>query len=237
MSATTPEAQADITARRQAGESMAAIGRIHGISRERVRQLCDKWGVKCPVDLRRVPEARLEQAVALIKEGASPRAAAKTVGIGDAPLRQRLKELGLDRESLRPNLYDGRRFELWSVVAGSYRYDTKNPHQRSVECRCECGTIRRVGIHNLLSGASRGCGCRSKTGSSVTRVRVPWICQQTGEQLPHTTALAKRAGVSPLPLYRRLHRGTAFVDPQGNTWTAQPEQAVEHLSGCKEAAA
>ena len=237
MSASTSEARAAIAARRLAGESYAAIGHTYGVSRERIRQICTQLGVTSPVDLCRVPEARLEQAVALTKEGASPRAASKTVGIGEAPLRRRLKELGLDRKSLRPNVYDGRRFELWSVVAGSYRYDTKNPNQRSVECRCECGTVRRVQINNLLNGASRGCGCRSKTGGSVTRVRIPWICQQTGEQLPHTSALAKRAGVSRLSLYRRLQRGTDFVDTQGHTWTAQPEQAVEHLSGRKEVAA
>ena len=237
MSATTPEARADITARRQAGESMAAIARIHGISRERVRQLCDKWGVKCPVDLRRVPEALLDQAVALVKEGAPTRAAAKAVGISDLPLRQRLKELGLDLESRRLHRYDGRVFDLWTVVAGGYDSSPENHNKRSILCRCVCGTERRVGLGNLLSGASRGCGCRSKGGSTVPRVRVPWVCEQTGEQLPNTSALALRAGVSSATVYRRLHRGRAFIDSQGNIWTAQPEQAVDHNPARTEAAA
>jgi hypothetical protein len=236
MNASTPEARAAIKARREAGESYAAIAATYGVSRQRIQQLCAQLGVTSPVDLRRTSEALLDQAVALIREGAAPRAAAKTIGIGTRALHTRLQELGLDRESTRPNIYDGRRFELWSVVAGSYRYAAEKPNHRSVECRCECGTIRRVRISNLLSGASRGCGCRSKTGSAITRVRVPWICRQTEEQMPNTAALAKHAGVSPLVVYRRLRRGTDFIDNQGNTWTAQPEQAVEHKTTRKEAA-
>ena len=74
VSASTPEARAAIAARRLAGESYAAIGHTYGVSRERIRQICTQLGVTSPVDLRRVPEARIEQAVALIKEGASPHA-------------------------------------------------------------------------------------------------------------------------------------------------------------------
>lgn len=55
--------------------------------------------------------------------------------------------------------------------------------------------------------------------------------------MPNTAALAQLACVNPLLVYRRRRRGENVVDSQGNIWTAQPEQAVEHQPGRKEAAA
>ena len=40
-----PEAREDITRRREAGETLASISERYGVTRERIRQLCQKWGV------------------------------------------------------------------------------------------------------------------------------------------------------------------------------------------------
>ena len=47
--------RANITRRREAGESFRSIGDSHGISKQRVKQLCDQWDVE-PPEWKRLPD-------------------------------------------------------------------------------------------------------------------------------------------------------------------------------------
>jgi hypothetical protein len=230
MSVTTdPAARADITARRQAGESLATIGTAYGITRERVRQLCTKWGVTSPVDLRTAPPEAIEAALAAMRAGASQGAAAQAAGITASTLRRHIQLLGVELPAAPDTAerWAGRSFGLWTALPNSYQYDAAKPSSRSVECRCECGTVRRVQISNLLSGVSRGCGCRTSTGQ---RKRTPWVCTATGQRFETTAALARHLGVNNLVLTRRLNRGESYTDGTGRVWAPDREAAVPHIA-------
>lgn len=54
----------------------------------------------------------------------------------------------------RPNpVSAGTRFGRWTVTENS------GPGERTVPCRCDCGTRKRATITNLRSGKSQSCGC------------------------------------------------------------------------------
>jgi hypothetical protein len=44
-------------------------------------------------------------------------------------------------------------FDRWTVI------EAGTSGVRTVLCRCECGTEKRVGVDNLRKGRSRSCGC------------------------------------------------------------------------------
>lgn len=223
--ATDPEARADITKRREAGESLAAIGRTYDVSRERIRQLCDKWGVQAP----KKKESTALKAVELVKNFAveSLTEAARQGGCCADALKRELRRQGFDLEQVKADLtahrYDGQTWGDWSAIDGGYIY--KDQNHRWVMCRCTCGTERRVAVNNLLNKVSRGCGCRT---ASDRRRRVPWVCTETGERFENTMGLAKHLGLNQLLLYRRLHRGEPYIDAQGRQWNALPEEATLH---------
>lgn len=52
----------------------------------------------------------------------------------------------------------GARFNRWTVIdqAPCHPYGV-----RRVVCRCECGTVKTVRLHNIRRGLSRSCGCFS----------------------------------------------------------------------------
>ncbi len=225
-----PLAREDITTRRLAGESLETIGESHGLTRERVRQLCKSWGITSPVDLRSTPPAVLEAAAAAVQAGASQAAAAREAGISTSTLRRYIQQQGLELPAAPDTgeRWAGRTFGMWTVLPNSYQYDAARPCSRSVECRCECGTVRRVQITNLRAGVSRGCGCRVKNGS---RVRTPWVCEATGDRAETTAALARMAGVNYLSVVRKANRGEVFTDSQGREWLPERAGAVPHNAG------
>jgi hypothetical protein len=47
----------------------------------------------------------------------------------------------------------GAQFGRWTVLG------TSRPGDRTVQCRCGCGTEKAVGIDNLRAGRSQSCGC------------------------------------------------------------------------------
>lgn len=47
----------------------------------------------------------------------------------------------------------GSRFGRWTVI------ETSSPGDRTVLCRCDCGTQKQATITNMRSGKSRSCGC------------------------------------------------------------------------------
>jgi len=227
--ASNPEARADIIRRRKAGEPLTTIGASYGVSRERIRQLCKRWGAESPVDNTRADAQAVAEGIALVESGVSVPTAAARVGLSDGTLRRYAADKGIDIHALAAerstHLYDGRTFGMWSVVPGGYSYEPDRPHSRALECVCECGTQRKVQLSNLIGGTSRGCGCRNRTGQ---RQRIPWICQATGERAESTAALARMLGVNGLSLTRFRNRGRAYTDAQGRIWEADPEAAVPH---------
>jgi hypothetical protein len=54
-------------------------------------------------------------------------------------------------------LMPGQRFARWTVIKEGAR---QNAH-RTVECRCDCGTIKTIGFQSIRRGesGSRSCGC------------------------------------------------------------------------------
>jgi hypothetical protein len=53
----------------------------------------------------------------------------------------------------------GRRFTRWMVVSEKYSTNPKRPKVKSVDCMCDCGTLKRVSWPSLTSGDSQSCGC------------------------------------------------------------------------------
>lgn len=54
----------------------------------------------------------------------------------------------------------GTRYGRWTVVSESnpvYRDNGKS--DRTVMCKCDCGTVRRIKLKNLKYGSSKSCGC------------------------------------------------------------------------------
>ena len=61
----------------------------------------------------------------------------------------------------------GQRFGLWLVLRRVDRHERKT----FWECRCDCGKFARVPAHHLRSGATRSCGCASKTRGGLSTCR------------------------------------------------------------------
>ena len=224
------EKTADIIQRRTAGETLSSIGRVHGISRERVRQVCKKAGLPPSHSRPPTPIEKIEEAVSLLRSGKTREEAATAIGINIATLNIRAKTLGVDLKvptlEGRTHKYDGKTWGMWTAIAGGYDY--QGPNQRWQLCRCECGVERNVMFGNLLGGVSRGCGCRSSNGG---RQRTPWVCLATGERFENTVALSKHLDINNLTLVRRLNRGEVYIDANGEEWTPLPDEAVEHVPG------
>jgi hypothetical protein len=51
----------------------------------------------------------------------------------------------------------GQKFGRWVVLTVDSRTD--NHHRHFVLCRCECGNEKVVGVHHLVNGTSKSCGC------------------------------------------------------------------------------
>ena len=237
-----PRAVHDIITRREAGESLASIGKTYGVSRERIRQLCDRWDVKSgrPSNVQLAQQAlKLLQDRTVFNLGD----AAKHLKTNTAKLRRGAKREGIDLskalEEARSHQHDGKRFGMWTVIPGSYRREPLGPSQMMtplLDCRCDCGTERTVRLSNLLGAITRGCGCRSSAGGDVTRVVVPWGClsddlSRIVERMPNTASLAKRYGLSNLVIVRKLNRNERFNAPDGTTWTALKDEAIVHYPG------
>lgn len=183
----TPEIRADIAERRAAGESMASIGRIYGVSREWIRTRCKQWGITAPP----APSAEdVAKAAELLRHGASLAAAAEAIGTSERSLPRLFEKNGTPLPELRKeqkaHKNDGKVWGLWTAIDGGYIYE--GPHKRWQLCRCACGVERMVMTGNLTNGVSRGCGCRSRkdTPGGEGRVQMPWHCPSTNERAAHT---------------------------------------------------
>lgn len=48
----------------------------------------------------------------------------------------------------------------WTVIGGESYGSSKK--QRIIECRCICGTVKKVSLRDLREGTSKSCGCKTK---------------------------------------------------------------------------
>lgn len=232
-----PAAIADIRTRREAGETLASIGKTYGVSREYIRQVCNALNIedKSPSMLELT-----ERAIDLLKTGKATSVphAAQLLGIlsgqrlWDAARHHKL-DLSSALEYAIAHKHDGKRFDMWEVIPGSYRRVMKENTSKAiplVDCRCDCGTERTVMWHNLINHYSRGCGCRTKTGD---RKQTPWICLETNEREPYTQALANRFDIHGLQLVRRKNLRQNWIAPDSTTWKPLLEESHPFISSRK----
>lgn len=224
-----PLAVADIKARREIGETLDSIGKSYGVTREYIRQICIAFNIE---DKSPSIYEVTKKAINLLKTGKaiSVPQAARSLGV-KSPIRlwKAADYYELDLSSALKyaiaHKHDGKRFDMWEVIPGSYRRVMKEDQLKStafVDCRCDCGTERTVSWHNLKSHITRGCGCRIKTGN---RMKTPWLCLETNEREPYTSAVGKRFGVNPLSLFRKLNFGQNWIAPDGTTWKPLVQEA------------
>ena len=76
------------------------------------------------------------------------------------------KTCGLCRETAfeKYEYLIGQRINSWTVLD----LDIRPKHYYAI-CECDCGTVEKVNIHNLISGYTKDCGCGRKRMLSRTR--------------------------------------------------------------------
>ena len=231
------KAVADIRVRREAGETLASIGKTYGVTREYIRQVCNAHNIQDQTP--RNPELA-QKALDLITAGKadSIQAAAKLLEVGPSKISKGAKHSGLDLHAavldLRSHRYDGERFGMWEVLPGSFRYEIRGEKQTRmsfVDCRCECGTERTVSLSNLQNGVTRGCGCRS----GGRRMHTPWLCLETKERQASVSDLVRRFDVENLYLILigKTNLEEGWRAPDGTTWIPLPEEATLYIPGGK----
>ena len=227
----------DIRTRREAGETLASIGKTYGVTREYIRQICNAHSIKDQTP--RNPELA-QKAIDLITAGKadSIQAAAKLLQVGTNKIYRGAKDSDLDLNAVvlnaRSHRYDGKRFGMWEVLSGSFRYELRGHKQTRfalVDCRCDCGTERTVQLNNLQNGVTRGCGCRS----GGRRMHTPWQCLETKERQPSVSALVRRFDVENayLTLIGKTNLEESWRAPDGTTWIPLPEEATPYIPGRK----
>jgi hypothetical protein len=235
-----PLAVADIKARRERGETLDSIGKSYGVTREYIRQVCIAFNIE---DKSPSIYELTKKAINLLKTGkaSSVPQAAKSLGV-KSPIRlwKAADYYELDLSSALKyaiaHKHDGNQFDMWKVLPGSYRRVMKEGNRKPtalVDCHCDCGTERTVSWHNLKHGVTRGCGCRSKTGATTTRMNVPWRCLETEERHPTTTALANRFGVKSVNLTGNLNLQKKWIAPDKTTWIPLHQQASAYIPGLR----
>jgi len=223
------ERRDDIIRRRSSGQTFQEIGDAYGISRQRVKQLCTKYGVgpgpkEAPFDV--------DKAVELLKKGENVKSVVAMMDTSPSIFRRWLEKQGHDYNKLVEygfaHRWDGRQFGKWTVIDGSYR--RVHPENRKtsvayVTCKCECGTIREVSTGNLSNKSSQGCGCRNSTGE---RKKTPWVCKSSIPYVRYETTyqLAQALGVSYQTLIRRRNREEAFIDDRGRAWFPLNDESI-----------
>ena len=207
----------------EAGETLAGLGRIYGVSRDRIRTQMRRFGLSKPEPLSGFTSDQVQQWVDQIIAGDTMLKTAERVGMTTHMLRDYIRKYGHDLEQVKlersKHRYDGKTYSNWTVISGSHK--TLNNNQ-VLDCRCVCGEIRTVSLTNLIGGATTSCGCIGY----FSRQAYPWICETTGETVISTSELARLTGINDLSLHRSAHRTGSAVDAKGNVWVIQHDKGV-----------
>ncbi len=94
----------------------------------------------------------------------------------------------------------GEQFGRWSIVTGTL---IKQGRLNYVVCRCRCGTLQRVSVQHLRSGASKSCGClrrevtartKRKHGWAKTRLHTIWYNMHYRCEVPDSASYKRYGG-------------------------------------------
>ena len=151
----------DIVSLRQGGKTCGDIGRLLGISRERVCQVLRPLGMS--KRLQNSIHASQDVIVQMLAEGKEYKEIAAAIGCsrsrvqafvslnGLAPDRELISEARLNKR------YAGRKRNGLTFVRRAEDYTHKNQY-----CwfKCECGRMHKANKQNVFYGNAKSCGCR-----------------------------------------------------------------------------
>ena len=205
------------------GLTKSAIARHIGISRDRLRTIMAKSGLDDEYE--RPPVATPEQvteAIALYTSGFEWELVEDKLQISRHSLRRAIVNAGHVLKDItkqhRLHRWDGKVFGSWTVVPGTTGI---NGHD-TVMTECVCGKQVISLKSNLLSRASKSCGCIGFKMNTVgdNSSHHLWTCLETGEVVETSFQLAKKLGIKNAKLYRIAARGEDYEDDLGYTWRA-----------------
>lgn len=209
----------------ESGMTQTAIAKHFDISRDRLRTLFRKNQINVDdYKIAKITDDTVRQAIQLYLSGKTWEEVEKTLGHRQDTIKSIAGKLGYDISALiktkRLHSWDGREFGSWKVVPGT----TGLKGTGTVMTECVCGK-RVVSLKsNLLSHASRSCGCvglKKDTRGDQSK-HMKWTCLETGEVVATTCALAKLLNVKNPTLYRQAARLLDYEDPLGYTWRPSP---------------
>ena len=207
----------------EAGETLTGLGRIYGVSRDRIRTQMKRFGLSKREPLSEFTSDEVKQWIDQIIAGETMRKIAARLAITTDKVRDYIRKYGHDLEQIKlersRHRYDGKTYSDWTVISGSHK--TVNSNQ-VLDCRCVCGEVRTVSLTNLIGGATKSCGCIGY----FARQAFPWICEATGETVISTAELARLTGINGLSLHRLAHRSGSAVDSKGNVWIVQHDKGT-----------
>ena len=202
------------------GMNKSAIARHLGISRDRLRTFLKKHDLDNIKPAPQISEVQLNEIVQLYMEGKTWEEVTDVTGFSLHSIKTYIKKYGLDLNQIsathRLHRWDGRVFSSWAVVPGTT--GTKGPGTVMTECVCGKRVVNLKS--NLLSSASKSCGCigfkKDTVGHDSSHFK--WTCLETGEVVDTTLGLARQLNVRNPTMYRYAYRGQDYEDHLGYTW-------------------
>lgn len=205
------------------GESITGIGRIYGVSRDRIRTQMKRFGLSKPPPFSQYSEEQVQLWVDRIIAGETFKAIAADLSIDSKLVRDYLIHYGHDPDEIKLkrslHRYDGMVYSNWTVLPGTHRVQNNNT---VLDCQCICGVVKTVSLTNLIGAASKSCGCVGFTD----RQSYSWICTQTRQTVVSTKALSLLLGANYMTITRAFNRNGKYIDDLGNEWVMQTDKPV-----------
>ncbi len=222
-----PNLRLDMMRLLEQGETLTGIGRIYGVSRDRVRTQMKRFGLTKRPPFSEYSKEQVQTWVDRVIKGAAFKDIAEELSVDSDVVRRYLIHYGHDTEEIKHqrslHRYDGMVYSNWAVLPGTYRVENNNT---VLDCRCVCGEERTVSLTNLMGGASKSCGCVGFTD----RQSYPWVCTQTGQTVRSTKELSNLLGANYMTIARAFNRNGKYVDKFGNEWLMQTDKPVPFQS-------
>ncbi|MBD2100186.1 hypothetical protein [Leptolyngbya sp. FACHB-261] len=194
------------------GLSEAQIALQLGISRQRINQLKQRYGIKIkPAESQVEAEAKrlIPEIRRLMESGLSQPKVRDKLNISWGVLKKAI-EIGNIKPLRHSEDLAGKTFGLWTVL----KFHGCTPYGGEYEWLCRCGgcgeekPVRRANLTRGLSTRCKKCAAKARGGTKVRRV-------DTGEEFVSIEAAARQVGISRATLYRRICDGKTIV---GTRW-------------------